>query len=449
MVKPDVIVAPASGLGRAAIAVLRLSGTGTADIVAALAGRLPPPRRLALQALHAPDGTLLDRAMVVWLPGPASYTGEDSAELHVHAGRAVIDAVLQAVLRHGARLAAPGEFTRRAFLNGRMDLLEAEGIGDLVSAETEAQRRQALRQVEGEHSRHVATWHDRLLRLLAWQEALIDFPDEDIPAETEQALEEGIRGLAAELAEARRQAARGRRLRDGVLVAIVGPPNVGKSSLMNALAQRDVAIVSPIPGTTRDVLEARLDLGGIPVTVIDTAGLRATDDLVEAEGVRRAMARAAAADIVVLVAEAGHEANAAAWPDIAGDPLSRSRGDEKSPLLLRVANKVDLHEVADPDWLAISVATQAGLADLLGELTSLAARLAGADGAAVMSRARHETALDDAVGHLDKAAALGPVHPELRGEELRLAMRAVGRITGAVELEAVLDVVFSQFCIGK
>jgi tRNA modification GTPase len=299
----DTIFAVASGAGYAAIAVMRISGPASRAALAALCGRLPPPRRASLRRLRDGEGAELDQAMVVWLPGPGSYTGEDSAELFLHGGRAVIDGVAEALVRLGARPAEAGEFTRRAFLNGRMDLTEAEAVHDLVTAETAAQRRQALRQLDGALGTFYRGWADRLRVLLAQQEALIDFPDEDLPPEVEATVLTELAALQGEVAAHLNDGRRGERLREGLVFAVTGRPNVGKSSLVNALAERDVAIVSATPGTTRDALETRVVLGGVPVTLVDTAGLRESPDAIEAEGVRRALARAADADLVVVVTE--------------------------------------------------------------------------------------------------------------------------------------------------
>lgn len=423
----SVIFAPASGAGRAAIAVLRVSGSGTQAVVERLVGPVPPARRASVRALRAADGEVVDRALVLWLPGPGSYTGEDSAELHLHGGIAVVQAVSAALAQAGARPAEAGEFTRRAFLHGKMDLLEAEGVADLVAAETEAQRRLALAQLGGAQSAVLADWAERLRRALAWQEALIDFPDEDLPPEVEGELLAELASLAAALEEAAAGAQRGARVRDGLVVAVSGPPNVGKSSLVNVLAQREVAITSPMPGTTRDALEVWIDVAGVPVTLIDTAGLRETDDPVEAEGVRRALDRASRADLVLHVVEAS-------------DPGAVAGGG------LHVANKVDLTP-APPGWLGVSAATGAGIDTLRAELAAAVRRLTDAGANPVLSRARHEAALRAAASHI--GAASSAMWPELRGEELRLAMAALGRITGAVGVEDVLDTVFGAFCIGK
>ncbi len=430
----DTIFARATGAGRAAVAVLRASGPGAGPVLAALAGPLPAPRLASLRRLRDANGATLDHALVLWFPGPASYTGEDSAELHLHGGPAVIAAVAEALVAAGARPAEPGEFTRRAFLNGRMDLTEAEGIADLIEAETEAQRRQALRQAGGALSQLVAGWSGRLARLLARQEAFIEFEDEDLPAGLDDAVATQAAALRAEMAAHLAEAPRGERLREGLLVAIIGAPNAGKSSLLNALVGREAAIVSARAGTTRDVVEARLTLAGVPVTLADTAGLRDAVDEIEAEGVRRARRRAEQADLVLAVFAADQPADAAT---LAAMP----------PGAVMVVNKADLGLADRPGALAISALTGQGLEALRARLEAAAASLAGLGEQATLTRPRHVAAVQDALGWLDALAA-APV-PELRAEALRAALRALGRLTGQVGVEAILDLVFSEFCIGK
>lgn len=424
----DTVFALASGGAYAAIAVIRISGPLSGQVLARLCnGALPEPRRASLRRLRDRDGVVLDHAVVLWLPRPGTYTGEDSAELHLHGGRAVIDGVADALADAGMRPAEPGEFTRRAFLNGRMDLIEAEAVHDLVAAETEAQRRQALRQLEGALGALYQDWADRLRGILAYQEALIDFPDEDLPPEVEDDLLATLRAVRTEMTAHLNDARRGEKLREGLFFAVTGAPNVGKSTLINALAGRDVAIVSDIPGTTRDALEARVTLGGVPVTLIDTAGLRETQDPLEAEGVRRGLARAADADLVLTVVEAGGQA-----PGEAG---------------LLIANKADLGRPGPDGALRVSALTGLGMAELRDRLSDAARRMTVSNGPPPLTRARHRVALLQATGHL--IAAEGAVLPELRGEDLRLAMRALGRITGQVGVEDILDTVFSRLCIGK
>lgn len=424
----DTIFAPASGLGRSAITVLRLSGADTRPILQALCP-LPPPREARLRKLRDAEGDVLDHALVLWFPGPTSFTGEDCAELHLHGGRAVLSGVAEALVRQGARPAEPGEFSRRGFLNGKIDLLESEAIADLIDAETHAQRRQALRQMTGELSRLYRGWSDTLLHLLASQEALIDFPDEDLPPEVEAATAAHLAALQAEIDAHLADNRRGERLREGLQFAIIGQVNTGKSTLINALSKRDAAITSPIPGTTRDILEVRVVLGGVPVTLLDTAGLRETADPIEAEGVRRAQARMAEADLVLHLSDRGDPPPALAAP------------------VLTIDTKADLGGPKRPGAIPISAATGAGMDTLHARLAEQAQALTQSAGPPPLTRARHRAALTETAACLARAA-IAPL-PELRAEDLRLAQRALGRITGAVGVEDLLDSLFRQFCIGK
>jgi len=435
----DTIFALATGAGRGAIAVLRVSGAASGPILRAMASTLPKARQASLRRLRAvPGGEVLDQALVLWLPGPASYTGEDSAELHLHGGPAVIAAVAGALASLGARPAEAGEFTRRAFLNGRMDLTAAEGIADLIAAETQAQRRQALRQADGALARLLEGWAEQLIRLLAHQEAAIEFADDDLPSDLGQRARAGAAALRAEVASHLAEDSRGERLREGVVVAILGAPNAGKSSLLNALAGREAAIVSARAGTTRDVVEVRLVLAGVPVTLADTAGLREAADEIEQEGIRRARRRAEEADLVLAVfaADTPPDASTLAWV---------------RPGTLVVANKVDLAPapglIGGVAPLALSARTGAGLDAVRMRLEAEAVRLAGTGDAALLTRPRHRAALSEAATWLAQAeeAAL----PELVSESLRAALRALGLLTGRVGVEDILDVVFGEFCIGK
>lgn len=437
----DTIFAHASGHGRAAIAVVRLSGPGTRAVLEALAGSAPPPRRMALRTLRDPaSGAALDQALVAWMPRPGSFTGEDQAELHIHGGLAVRSAVLRALARlPGCRPAEPGEFTRRAFLRGRMDLAAVEGLADLIDAETEVQRRQALRQLEGSLGGLVEGWRERLIDILALLEGSLDFSDE---RDVEDArIDERIVGLVAELAaEMGRHlagAGRGERLREGFTVVLAGPPNAGKSTLLNALARREVAIVSDIPGTTRDAIEVRCDLGGLPVTFVDTAGLRETEDPIERLGVARTRAHAEGADLVLWLVAPDEPAEAASGEVFDGAPV------------LRVGTKADLGGPAPPADLRLSARTGEGLSGLLDRIAAEAQTALG-DGDAVITRERHRLALDDAHASLGRAGqALDAGQAELAAEDVRLALRALGRITGRVDVEEVLDRLFATFCIGK
>jgi tRNA modification GTPase len=430
----DTIFAVASGAGHAAIAVMRISGPDSRRLVTELCGRVPPPRRVSLRRLGD-----LDQAMVVWLPAPGNYTGEDSAELYLHGGRAVLAGVAAALVALGARPAEPGEFTRRAFLNGRIDLTEAEAVHDLIAAETEAQRRQALRQLDGALGTLYRGWSDQLRLLLAQQEALIDFPDEDLPPEVEAQVVAELKDLQGEVAVHLNDNNRGERLRDGLVFAIIGAPNVGKSSLVNALTERDVAIVAATPGTTRDALETRVVFGGVPVTLVDTAGLREAEEAIEAEGVRRARARAGAADVVIEVVAPPHPLSPETWDG--------ERGGESNTSNILVCNKIDLGTAASLGAIGVSALTGAGLDALRDRLAATARSLTESSGPPPLTQARHRAALQETQARL-AGAQLADL-PELRAEDLRLAMRALGRITGSVGVEDILDTLFARFCIGK
>ena len=433
----DTIFAVASGAGQAALAVMRVSGPASRRILASLCGSVPAPRRASFRRLRNPEGSELDQSIVVWLPGPGSYTGEDSAELTLHGGRSVLTGVADALVTLGARPAEAGEFTRRAFLNGRMDLTAAEAVHDLIAAETEAQRRQALRQLDGALGTLYGGWAERLRLLLAQQEALIDFPDENLPPEVEDQIAEELDTLGREVAAHLDDNRRGERLREGLVFAITGAPNVGKSSLINALAERDVAIVSPTPGTTRDALETRVVFGGVPVTLVDTAGLRDAGDEIEAEGVRRARERAAAADLVIVVVEVG----AVATPPPPA-PLPQGEGE-----IVVVANKIDLGGAVPAGAIAVSALTGRGVPELRARLAAAAQSLTEGAGPPPLTQARHRAALQEAAARLIDARCADL--PELRAEDLRLALRALGRITGSVGIEDILDTLFARFCIGK
>lgn len=436
---PDTIYALASGFGRAAIAVIRLSGPACAEVLAALGGTLPPARRQALRALRDPiSGEVLDRAIVVHMPGPATFTGEDMAELHLHGGLAVRQALLRALAGFpGCRMAQPGEFARRAVLAGRLDLSEAEGIADLVDAETEGQRRQALRQLDGALGQRVAAWRACALDLLVSAEVALDFSDEgDVDdAALDAGLVERAASLRDEIARVLSDGRRGERLREGFVAVLAGSPNAGKSTLLNALAGREAAIVSEVPGTTRDAIEVRCDLGGLPVVLIDTAGLRATGDAIEAQGIARTRAHIAAADLVLLLVPADGEVLLPAI-DGAGGPV------------LRLRTKADLGGIADHADLSISALTGQGLDALLDAIQVQAEQALG--GEALVTRARHRDALERACAHLGRIVADGPAAaPELVAEDIRLAARALGEIGGQVGVEDVLDRLFAGFCIGK
>ncbi len=461
----ETIFALASGAGRAGIAIIRISGPGAGPALAAITGKRPSdspkPRRATVVKLSNPETSeAIDDGLALWFPAPDSFTGEDVAELHVHGGPAVVMGALGALsAMPGLRMAEPGEFTRRAFENGKMDLTAAEGLADLVEAETSAQRHQALRQLQGELGKLYESWRERLLKALAHIEAGIDFSDEDLPGGVEAAAAEEVGKLVSEIAAHLKDNRRGERLRSGLLIAIIGPPNAGKSSLLNLLARRDAAIVSETAGTTRDVIEVHLDLGGYPVIVADTAGLRdvgdggdggSGGDDIEAEGIRRARGKAREADLRLAVFDGQ------AWPET--DPHTAGLVDADT---LVVVNKSDLGPPAPPlevggqPALAISALTGDGIEAFLAAAAERVAGLMGIAPSPVMgpalTRARHREALKECRAALERflAAAAGDRTPELAAEDLRLAARALGRISGRIDVEDVLDAIVRDFCIGK
>jgi tRNA modification GTPase len=541
----DTIFALSSGRPPAAIAVVRISGPRASAALKAVTGKIPAPRQAVLVRVRDPQsGEAIDEALALWFAAPHSETGEDIAELQLHGGRAVIAATLDALGRiEGLRPAEAGEFTRRAFENGRLDLTAVEGLADLIGAETQAQRRQALRQLKGLLGDRAENWRTRLIEALALVEAGIDFSDEgDVPQNLLRPALAVARSLHEEICTALDQAGRGERLRDGLVVAIAGPPNAGKSTLLNRIARREAAIVSPYAGTTRDVIEVHLDLDGYPVTLLDTAGVRESDDPVEREGVRRARERAAAADLVLWVVEAGRSL---AEPGSPGRPLagrdkrdqpladknydtepasgaySSAMADTPRPMaelsgalaeLLRTTpvwliwNKADLLPAADatgplaeparvtalkanPAQVAtlkspikrfaglapgnrtaapwdrasmnesriinefksiyyVAALDGKGIDSLLNALTAHVHSFFGAE-SGLIARQRHRHALEQAKAALGRALAEGAGREEILAEELRLASRALGRLTGKVDVEDILDVIFRDFCIGK
>lgn len=442
----DTIFAPATAPGRAGIAVVRISGPAARDALAALSCAVPKPRHAArARFVNRASGEAIDDGLALFFPAPASVTGEDVAELHLHGSRAVVEAVIAALeALPGLRLAEPGEFTRRAFEHGKLDLTQAEAVADLVAAETAAQRRQALRQLEGDLGRLYERWREILLRAAAHVEAAIDFPEEGLPETLDEGARRAVVGLVEAIDRHLTDKRRGEILRDGVSVAILGPPNVGKSSLINALAQRDVAITSAVAGTTRDVIEVRLDLAGYPVILADTAGLREARDAIEAEGVRRARARAAEADLTIAVLDV-----------TTTDGIAEMAAELRTAALV-IANKIDLAPAGDraamlarlpPAAIALSTRTGEGLPRLLDRLAAIVKdRYAGAAGP-VLTRRRHRAALTDCVAALRRA--LSAPAAELAAEDLRLSIRALGRITGRADVEDILDIIFRDFCIGK
>ena len=441
----DTIYALSSASGRAGVAVIRLSGpSAMAALRQIVVGEPPAPREARLRKLRHPQtGVDLDHGIVLMFPAPRSFTGEDVVEMHIHGGRAVVRSVLEALAScEGLRPAEPGEFTRRAFEQGKLDLTAAEGLGDLVNAETEAQRRQALRQMGGELATLYDRWRQELMRALAHIEAYIDFPDEDLPPGLAEQTKSTLSTVSAEIGRHLQDKRRGERLRDGVSVVILGPPNVGKSSLLNALAGRPAAIVAAKAGTTRDVIEVQLDLAGYPVTVADTAGLRDTQDEIESEGVRRAKARASEADIKILMVDAS-----------VNQHIVSELGSLADDDALFAINKCDLLDhppttvLCGRPTFAISARTGAGLDSLLAALTEAVIERAGLSESPALTRERHRLALNECLECLARARAAPAA--ELLAEDLRLAVRAIGRITGRVDVEDLLDVIFREFCIGK
>jgi tRNA modification GTPase len=406
----------------------------------ALVGPLPQPRHASLRKISHPEsGELLDRGLVLWLPGPGTLTGEDTAEFHVHGGRAVIGRVISVLLSlKDIRLAEPGEFARRAFDAGKLDLTAVEGLADLIAAETEAQARQALAQAEGGARALYEAWREDLIKAQALTEAGLDFADEaDVAADAAVQADAGIAKLLTAIAKHLADR-RGERLRDGFRVVIAGPPNAGKSSLLNALARRDVAIVSEEAGTTRDAIEVHLDLGGLPVIVTDTAGIREAQGGVEEEGIKRALAQIEAADLVLWLVDASVPGVARESPQLSGKSAQ-----------IRVFNKVDLvQSLANPEGVAVSAKTGQGVAELVELLSAHAGEGLAQGEPAVITRARHRAELEAAVEALEhyRGERGGP---ELKAEELRIAARHLGRLTGRIDVEEVLGAIFSEFCIGK
>jgi tRNA modification GTPase len=440
----ETIFALASATGRAGIAVIRLSGPATKDAILSFGCSLPLPRKATRAIFSDPSsGETLDDGLLLWFPAPHSFTGEDVAELHVHGGRAVIDSMLTALgAMNGLGPAEPGEFTRRAFEHEKMDLTQAEALADLVDAETRAQHRQALRQMGGELKELYDDWRLRLIQALAHLEVVIDFPDEGLPPEIMAKVWGEVDGLERSIESHLDDGGRGERIREGILVAIIGPPNAGKSSLLNFLAQRDAAIVSSTPGTTRDVIEVHIDLGGFAITLADTAGLRDSGDAIESEGVRRARRRAKAADLKVAVFDG------ARYP--VKDTATLELIDNDT---LAVVNKSDLlesqaHDISAEDMLSfISIKTGSGVERFLSRLQERVGGKADNGNAIPLTRARHRHALEECACAMKRARSAQLL--ELAAEDLRIAARALGRITGRVDVEEILDVVFRDFCIGK
>jgi tRNA modification GTPase len=443
--REQTIFALSSGRPPSAISIVRVSGPQAKVVLAALAGKMPEPRMASRVLLRDASRQPIDDSVVLWFPAPASATGEDVAEFHVHGGRAVLAALFAALsaFEH-VRAAEPGEFTRRAFENGKLDLTEAEALDDLINADTDRQRRQALRQLKGLLGDRARDWRARIIEASALIEAGIDFSDEgDVPAELIAPALARIKSLTGEIQEVLAAQGRSERLREGLVVAIAGPPNVGKSTLINLLARREVAIVSPHAGTTRDVIEVQLDLDGYPVTVIDTAGIRETDDPVEQEGVRRARMRAGDADLVLWMIDAQHEASGEAG---------------EAPVWV-VRNKIDLEEAGEVAGISsearvgtnfkISASRGDGVAELIEALVVFARDYFGSNEDGLIGRHRQRELLRATVASLRRSMAVAAQGEELAAEELRAAADSLGRLLGRVDVEDVLDAIFREFCVGK
>lgn len=438
----DTIFALSSGRLPAAIAVVRVSGPRAREALEKLVGKVPEPRRGAHAIVRDPaSGEVIDDALALWFPGPKSETGEDVVEFQLHGGRAILAAVFQALGNMDeVRPAQAGEFTRRALLNGKLDLSAVEGLGDLIAAETEAQRRQALAQYRGALAAKVEGWREELIGVLAQLEAAVDFVDEgDVPEDLLTPAMAAAARLRVEVMAALESAERGEKLREGFVVAIGGPPNAGKSTLLNRLAQREAAIVTDIPGTTRDPIEVSLDLKGVPVILVDTAGVRETNDPVEREGVRRALARAEGADLLLWLVEADAK-EVPPHPPARETIIVRTKSDQ-------VDSDVQLR-LRDVGQIVLSAKTGAGMDELIGILSREAEALGGE--AALVTHARQRHALEETANRIAAAMSVAaPGREEIVAEELRLAARALGRVTGRVDVEDVLDQVFRNFCIGK
>ncbi|BBO01668.1 MULTISPECIES: tRNA uridine-5-carboxymethylaminomethyl(34) synthesis GTPase MnmE [Bradyrhizobium] len=447
--RDQTIFALSSGRAPSAIAVVRVSGPQAGLALTTLAGKLPAPRQASRRLLRDGAGQPIDDAVVLWFPGPASATGEDVAEFHVHGGRAVLSVLFAAIsIIPNMRAAEPGEFTRRAFENGKLDLTEAEGLDDLIHADTDRQRRQALRQLQGLLGDRARDWRERIIEASALIEAGIDFSDEgDVPAELRSPAVKAIKTLHDEITEVLAAQGHSERLREGLVVAIAGEPNVGKSTLMNQLARREVAIVSPHAGTTRDVIEVQLDLDGYPVTVIDTAGIRETDDPVEQEGVRRARARAEDADLVLWLVEGEQAVN----PDALRSLRKSEGGDRSEGSVWIVRNKIDLGGRASrlSSEFGISARQGDGIPELVDALVKFASEFFGTTEGALVTRARQRELLVRTSESLRRSLDLVEDGEELAAEELRAAAYALGRLLGRVDVEDVLGAIFQKFCIGK
>ena len=453
MSSDDTIFAPATPAGRSAIQIIRVSGPSAAAALKRFAGGAPEARRAKLATITDSEGARLDRGLVLFFPGPNTATGEDLAEFHLHGGPVPGRALMRALgSLPRARLAAPGEFTRRAFINGRIDLDQAEAIGDIIDADTAAQHRQAMRQLDGGLGRSTEDWRARLVDLTARLEALIDFADEELPAALEAEIGQGVDTLRKEMRAVRDEAGRGILTRDGVTVAILGRPNSGKSTLLNRLVGDDRAIVSPEAGTTRDLVRVSLDIGGIAAHLVDTAGIRDTEGGIENEGIRRALEMADGAAVVLVLVDSQDPDPRGTLDEIIAPLGHGGSGRHEERRVIPVISKVDIRPSGRklPDWPVISAEAGIGMEEFDVLLTGAVMEVADNSEPALLTRERHREAVSEAIDALDRAAGLSPATgPELLAEEFRRAAAALGRVTGRVDVEDVLDRIFASFCIGK
>lgn len=437
-IKQETIFALSSAAGQAGVAVIRVSGDEVRNVYKILTKKENIKNRyVQCNYIYDEQGYPIDQAVTLFFAHPHSFTGEDVLEIQCHGSRAVINAILTRLGQiNGCRMAERGEFTRRAVYNNKMDLTSAEGLIDLIHADTEAQRKWAVRQMGGELQKIYDQWREELVHTMAYLEAFIDFPEEEIPPEKMAQIDGRTRSLIDKINQHLDDKGRGQSLKNGFQIAIIGAPNVGKSSLINLLAARDVAIVSETAGTTRDIVEVYLDVAGYPVVISDTAGLRETSESIEKEGIRRAIARAEQADLVIVMSLAGH-----ALDEVTAKTAAAAEN------VLYVSNKIDKYPCQVKDAFAISAKTQQGIAELWQAIEDKVVDKMSANDSPMLTRMRYKTALSEAAEALKRSLSVPEL--ELKAEELRLAARSLGKITGVVRTEELLDVIFSSFCIGK
>ena len=445
----ETIFALGTAGGRAGIQVIRISGAGAGGALRVLSGGIPPPREMRFTAIRDSDGVLLDRGMAVWFPHPASPTGEDYAELHLHGAPQIARLVLEALgALEGLRLAEAGEFTRHAFLNGKMSLDQAEAVADVIDADTISQHRQAMARLDAPLSQITETWRAQLINIMARLEAVLDFADEEIPQNLLNTINTEIKKITKKINELIKESKRGTIIRDGINIVLLGLPNAGKSTFLNALAGREEAIVSEEAGTTRDIISTSLDIQGYAVHIKDTAGLRPTQSAIEQEGVRRTTVAARQADIVVALIEA----NTPNPKTTLSELLKTAEITTKPPIIMPIISKADLQkdQKTPKHWLKISAKNNKGLEQWQQNLHKIMENIIGTNESALISRQRHQNLLKECQNRLAQAQKIDPnKHPELTAEDLRAAANALGRISGKIDVEDILDAIFSSFCIGK